>query len=54
MPIKFWINYLNDPSHQMWNLVVALIATPAIVSIDVLFFVKNKLSSIVQLQLIGL
>jgi hypothetical protein len=40
LPGLVYNQYLNDPSHRMWN---ALIATQAIVSIDVLFSVKNKL-----------
>jgi hypothetical protein len=40
LPSLVYSQYLNDPSHRMWN---ALIATQAIVSIDVLFSVKNKL-----------
>jgi hypothetical protein len=35
------LDELNDPSHRMWKLVVALIVVIAIVSISVLFSIKK-------------
>jgi hypothetical protein len=42
------LHELNDSSHWIWKLVVSLIATQEIVSIDVLFSVKNKLWTYIQ------